>query len=169
MGWRAARWPHRAHRGGQPGQPSAGGFDPYVGRDDDRPRRQWLLGTSPCAACGLADMLAAVQAIEKCRSGKIDIVLMDWKLNGDVDGVEAARRIRANEKEFSLPHVHILGVTGAPCSRWLAVCSPVPLASQCIHAPHGPRDGGGYGRRAAQALPYRAAARRDGELCPGPN
>ncbi|MEQ1634941.1 MAG: response regulator, partial [Planctomycetota bacterium] len=50
------------------------------------------------------------EAVQRATTGSFDVVLMDWQMP-EVDGVEAARRIRQHEHEHGQQQVPILAVT----------------------------------------------------------
>lgn len=88
------------------------------------------------------------EAVSKCCSKHFDVVLMDIQMP-DVDGLEATRRIRANEKAAGGREVYIIALTahGMPSDREQArtagmngfLVKPIPLESlrQAIAAvPH---------------------------------
>ncbi len=52
-----------------------------------------------------------LKAVEKCKKNKYDLILMDGQMPV-MDGFEATRQIRANEKALNIPHVPIIAMTG---------------------------------------------------------
>jgi PAS domain S-box-containing protein len=56
-------------------------------------------GYEPAAICSSGE-----EAIAAVAAGRLDLVLMDIRLKGELDGIEAARRIRA---EFHLPVIFL--------------------------------------------------------------
>ncbi len=61
------------------------------------------------------------QAVDLARKHDYAAILMDLRLDG-IDGLEAARRIRARERRIGLPRVPILGLGGPDAATQAAPC-----------------------------------------------
>ena len=61
------------------------------------------------------------QAVDLVRREEYAAVLMDIQLDG-LDGLEAARRIRARERRIGLPRLPILGMSGQDAATQAAAC-----------------------------------------------
>ncbi len=78
------------------------------------------------ARCRVETAVDGEDAVEKCRRGDFDLVLMDIHMP-EIDGLEATKRIRAEERRSGRPAVPIVAVTADTQSEQRDAC----LAAGC--------------------------------------
>ncbi len=71
------------------------------------------------AVCGIAS--AGEEALQKADTGRPDLVLMDIVLQGEMDGIEAAERIRAN---WGIPVVYLTAHSDRETLRRASITEP---------------------------------------------
>ena len=70
------------------------------------------------------------EAIQSVESGEVDLILMDVKLKGKMDGIHATRHI---VKKCSVPIIYITGNTDRHMSQRLKNLKPVGIIRKPIH------------------------------------
>jgi CheY-like chemotaxis protein len=80
--------------------------------EDDESNRLVADGVLKLFHCCVEHAGSGTAAVELARSGKFDVVLMDYHLPG-LDGVSATRAIRSFEAEHGQPAIPIIGLTGS--------------------------------------------------------
>ncbi len=92
-------------------------------------RQLQSFGYQICAAVATGE-----KAISACQEKKIDLVLMDIRLAGAMDGIEAAEHIRKISKDKLLPIIFMTGYQDNAIRNQAMHVKPIEYLIKPIHA-----------------------------------
>lgn len=91
--------------------PAPGSLEAHVLLVEDHPvNREVAVAVLDSLGCRVTVAEDGRQAVEACRAGRFDVVLMDIQMP-EMDGRQATRAIRADEAERGLPRMPIVALT----------------------------------------------------------